>query len=81
MRLTFKLSSDGNSIEQLTDIGLVQDEALYDYGMELTDEECRQVLRYIVEHYKTTDNVPAAMETILSTLFPEKYKAGQYGNQ
>lgn len=78
MRLTFKLSSDGNSIEQLTDIGLVQDEALYDYGMELTDEECRQVLRYIVERYKTTDNVPAAMETILSTLFPEKYKAGKF---
>lgn len=78
MRLTFKLSSDGNSIEQLTDIGLVQDEALYDYGMELTDEECRQVLRYIVDRYKTTDNVPAAMETILSTLFPEKYKAGKY---
>lgn len=79
MRLTFKLSSDGNSIEQLTDIGLVQDEALYDYGMELTDEECRQVLRYIVDRYKTTDNVPAAMETILSTLFPEKYKAGKFG--
>lgn len=78
MRLTFKLSSDGNSIDQLTDIGLVQDEALYDYGMELTDEECRKVLRYIVEHYKTTDNVPAAMETILSTLFPEKYKAGKF---
>lgn len=39
MRLTFKLSSDGNSIEQLTDIGLVADEALYDYGMELTEEE------------------------------------------
>ena len=78
MRLTFKLSSDGNSIEQLTDIGLVQDEALYDYGMELTDEECRKVLRYIVEHYKTTDNVPAAMKTILSTLFPEKYKAGKF---
>ena len=80
MRLTFKLSSDGNSIEQLTDIGLVQDEALYDYGMELTDEECRQVLRYIVEHYKTTDNVPAEMKTILSTLFPEKYKNGKYGD-
>lgn len=79
MRLTFKLSSDGNSIEQLTDIGLIQDEALYDYGMELTEEECRRVLRYIVERYKTTDNVPAAMETILSTLFPEKYKAGKFG--
>ena len=78
MRLTFKLSNDGNAIEQLTDIGLVQDEALYDYGMELTEEECRQVLRYIVEHYKTTDNVPAAMEAILSTLFPEKYKAGKF---
>ena len=39
MRLTFKLSNDGNAIEQLTDIGLVQDEALYDYGMELTEEE------------------------------------------
>lgn len=79
MRLTFKLSNDGNAIEQLTDIGLVQDEALYDYGMELTDEECREVLRYIVDHYTTEDNVPEAMATIFSTLFPEKYRNGQYG--
>lgn len=79
MSLKFRLTTDGNAIVQLTDIGLIEDDALYNFGMELDEDECRQVLKYIVDNYETTDNIPDEMETILKTLFPDKYQKGRYG--
>lgn len=70
----YTLSWDGDAILHFTDVGLLQDDMLYDYGIELTEAECRKVLAYIAKNFTQKQKAFDKLLCIVHTVFPEKFK-------